>query len=119
MGYLNEKNHVVIHQLNCWVAQKLKANHGNRILEATWNIGESTRFIATIEIQGIDRIGLLNDLTRIISTQHNVNIKKLVVQCDNDMFNCTVTMQVKNTEEVNQMIKNIRTINGVGAVNRI
>ena len=119
MGYLNEKNHVVIHQLNCRVAQKLKANHGNRILEAIWNIGESTRFIATVEIQGIDRIGLLNDLTRVISTQHNVNIKKLVVECDNEMFNCTVTLQVKNTDEVNQMIKNIRSINGVGAVNRV
>ena len=51
--------------------------------------------------------------------QDNGLIKKLVVECDNEMFNCTVTMQVKNTDEVNQMIRNIRTINGVGTVNRI
>ena len=119
MGYLIDKKHVIVHQLSCKVAEKLKANHGNRILEVNWNMSGTLRFPATIEIQGLDRIGVLNEITQIISTQHNVNIKKLVVESENNMFNCRISLLVRNTDEVNQMIKNLKPIGGIGAVARV
>ena len=62
---------------------------------------------------------MLNDITKVISTQHNVNMKKLVVECDNDIFNCTIQLMVKNTGEVDDLIKNLKEIKGINSVNRL
>ena len=119
MGYINEKKQITIHKVNCRIADRLKANHGNRIVEARWNLSGVNTFLAKIQIQGLDRIAMLNDITKVISTQHNVNMKKLVVECDNDIFNCTIQLMVKNTGEVDDLIKNLKEIKGINSVNRL
>ena len=119
MGYLNEKKIVTLHLLNCPVAARLKANHGNRVLEVKWNLSGTMRFMAKIEIRGIDRIGMLNDITQVVSNQHNVNMRKLVVECDNDIFTCRTQVLVKNTGEVEEMIKNLKAVSGVNTVIRL
>ena len=119
MGYVNEKNLITVHRLSCKVAEKLKANHGNRIVEAKWNMNGTVRFPATIQIDGLDRIGVLNEITQIISTEHSVNIRKLVVESKEEMFNCTILMLVRNLDEVNRVIKSLKAIENVGNVTRI
>ncbi|MBP5478177.1 MAG: bifunctional (p)ppGpp synthetase/guanosine-3',5'-bis(diphosphate) 3'-pyrophosphohydrolase, partial [Bacteroidaceae bacterium] len=67
MGYVDENNKVIIHKLQCTVAQRLKANHGNRIVGARWEISGSMQFEASISLRGIDKPGVLNQMTDVIS----------------------------------------------------
>ena len=119
MGYINGKNLVTIHKVNCRVADKLKANHGNRIVAARWNINDDMLFLAKIQIQGLDRIGLLNEITQVISNQHNVNMKKLVVECESEIFNANIQLLVRNTDEVDHMIRTLKAVKGINQVIRV
>ena len=62
---------------------------------------------------------MLNDITQVVSNQHNVNMRKLVVECDNDIFTCRTLVLVKNTSEVEEMIKNLKAVSGVNTVIRL
>ncbi len=119
MGYINDKKQVTIHKVNCRVADKLKANHGNRIVAARWNINDDMLFLAKLQIQGLDRIGLLNEITQVISNQHNVNMKKLVVECESEIFNANIQLLVRNTDEVDDMIRTLKAVKGINSVIRI
>ena len=79
LGYIDNKQQIEIHKRACPVADKLKSGFGNRILDAKWNMHKMLFFDATIRLQGIDRIGILVDVSRIISSQMNVNIHKLTI----------------------------------------
>ena len=119
MGYLNEKKQIIVHTLTCSVAEQLKANRGNRLLSAEWEISGDMVFPANISIKGMDRIGLLNEVTQIISTQYNANMKKLVVECNEDMFTCTINLMVKNKSQVDEVIEKLKGVNGVNDVIRL
>lgn len=119
MGYVNLKKQILVHRLACPVAEKLKANHGNRVLYAEWNMTGDKLFMAKISIQGMDRIGLLNEVTQIISTQHNTNMKRLVVECNEDMFTCEIELMVKNKVQVDDLMDQLKGVNGVNNVIRL
>ena len=121
MGYINEKKQITIHSLSCKVGDRLKANHGNRIVAANWRMSPTSDmlFMAKISIQGMDRIGLLNEITQIISNQYNANMRKLVVECAEDMFSATIQMMVKNKTQVDDVMKQLKNINGINTVLRL
>lgn len=121
MGYIDDNETIVIHKLNCPVAERLKANHGNRILAAQW-VDEPTRtllFPGNIHIEGIDRIGLLNQVTQVISRQLNVNMHRLEVNCDDGIFICDIQLYVHDTDELEQIIKALQTIDALKQVARV
>jgi len=121
MGYINEKKQITIHSLSCKVGERLKANHGNRIVAANWRMSPTSDmlFMAKVSIQGMDRIGLLNEITQIISNQYNANMRKLVVECAEDMFSATIQMMVKNKTQVDDVMKQLKNINGINTVLRL
>ncbi len=119
MGYMTDKKQIVIHTVECKIAERLKANHGNRVLSAEWNMTGDMVFLAKILIQGMDRIGLLNEVTQIISNQYNTNMKRLLVECKEDMFTCNIQLLVKNKTQVDEVIQKLKGINGVNTVARI
>ncbi|MBR6203300.1 MAG: bifunctional (p)ppGpp synthetase/guanosine-3',5'-bis(diphosphate) 3'-pyrophosphohydrolase [Bacteroidaceae bacterium] len=120
MGYIDDEKHIVIHKLQCPMAEKLKANHGNRVLGATWNMaGNQTLFPASIHVRGFDKLGLLHKMTQVISQLHNINIRKLEVECDDGIFECTIQMFVHDTKEVEETIASLREIQDVKEVSRI
>lgn len=77
LGYIDEQNRVVIHKRQCPVATRLKSSYGNRIIATEWDTHKDLSFLVTIYIKGIDSMGLLNEVTQVISRQLNVNIRKL------------------------------------------
>jgi GTP pyrophosphokinase len=85
LGYIDNKNQIEIHKRACPVASKLKSSFGNRILDAKWEMHRILFFDATIEIHGIDRKGMLRDVSEVISEQLNVNIHKLTISSDDGM----------------------------------
>ena len=120
MGYIDDEKHIVIHKLQCPMAEKLKANHGNRVLGATWNMtGNQTLFPASIHVRGFDKLGLLHKMTQVISQLHSINIRKLEVECDDGIFECTIQMFVHDVREVDETVASLREIQDVKEVSRI
>ena len=119
MGYIDDDKHILIHKVQCPQAEKLKANHGNRILAAKWEMSRMALFPASVHVKGFDKLGLLHEMTQVISQLHGVNIRKLEVECDDGIFECNLQMYVHDTKEVDEIIDGLRAIQDVKEASRI
>lgn len=119
MGYINDDKRIVIHKVQCPDAAKLKANHGNRLLGAKWEMSRVSLFPASIYVKGFDKLGLLHEMTQVISQLHGINIRKLEVECDDGIFECSIQMYVHDTQEVEATIASLRQIQDVKEVSRV
>ncbi len=113
LGFIDNKKQIEIHKRSCHVAAKLKTSFGNRILDAKWDMHKRLFFDATIRIQGIDRIGLLNEVTQIISRQLNVNIHKVNIVCEDDIFMGTFDLRVHDREDLQTIIDELKKLEGL------
>ena len=86
LGYVDENDRIIIHKRQCPVAAKLKSSYGNRILATEWDTHKELSFLVYIYIKGIDNMGLLNEVTQVISRQLNVNIRKLTIETEDGIF---------------------------------
>ncbi len=119
MGYIDNKNRIEIHKRSCSVAAKLKSSYGNRIVDAKWDLHKQLLFDATIEVQGIDRKGMLLDVSKVISDQLDVNIHKLTISSDNGIFDGTIEIKIHDREDVKVIMNALLEIDGVQEVQRI
>ena len=119
LGYIDNKNQIEIHKRTCPVAAKLKTSYGNRILDAKWDMHKRLFFDATIRVQGIDRIGLLRDVSEVISNLMNVNIHKLTITSEEGVFDGTLELRVHDREDVQDIIENLRKINDLQDISQI
>ena len=119
LGFIDNKNRIEIHKRNCPVANKLKSSFGNRILDVKWDMHKQLFFNATIKLRGIDRIGLLNEVTQIISRQLNVNIRKVVFTCEESIFDGLIEMRVHDREDVQKIIDELKDINGIQEIQHV
>ncbi len=119
MGYIDNKNRIEIHKRSCSVAAKLKSSYGNRIVDAKWDLHKQILFDATIEVQGIDRKGMLLDVSKVISDQLDVNIHKLTISSDNGIFDGTIEIKIHDREDVKTIMSALMEIDGVQDVQRI
>ena len=116
LGFIDSKKQIEIHKRNCPVAAKLKTSYGNRILDAKWNMGRTLFFDATIQIQGIDHIGLLNEVTQVISREMNVNIHRVFINCDDDIFRGKFELRVHDRDDIKVIMDNLKKIEGLQEV---
>lgn len=119
MGYIDDDNRIVIHKLQCSTAQRLKANHGNRVLAAKWEMSRILHFPANIYIKGIDRLGLLNQITQVISHLLNVNIRKLEIESNEGLFEGKIQIYVHDTTDVQKVMDNLKSIADIKVVARV
>ncbi|MBP5278500.1 MAG: bifunctional (p)ppGpp synthetase/guanosine-3',5'-bis(diphosphate) 3'-pyrophosphohydrolase [Prevotella sp.] len=119
LGYIDNKNRIEIHKRNCSVANKLKSSYGNRIIDVKWDMHKQMFFDATITIRGIDRIGLLNEVTQVISQQLNVNIHRVMINCDDDIFDAKIELRVHDREDVGVIVKGLKAIAGLQEIQQI
>ena len=119
LGYINNKNQIEIHKRTCPVAAKLKSGFGNRILDVKWDMHKRMYFFATIRIGGIDRVGMLNEITQIISAQMSVNIHNLNITCEDGMFDGTLELRVHDREDVKTIINNLKKVEDLKEISEI
>ena len=119
MGFIDNKNRIEIHKRSCSIAAKLKSSFGNRIVDAKWDMHKQILFDATIEIKGIDRKGMLLDVSKVISDQLGINIHKLTISSDNGIFDGTIELRVHDCEEVKTIMNQLRNIDDLQEVQRI
>ena len=119
LGYITAQNQIEIHKRACPVANKLKTAFGNRILDAKWDMHKRLYFIATIRLGGIDRIGLLNEVTQIISAQMGVNIRNLNFTCEDGIFDGRIELRVHDREDVKKIMHNLKSVQDLKEINEI
>ena len=118
MGFINEEGKVEIHDLTCPRAQVLKATYGPRIVATTWKRVDRP-LPAIIAIDGVDRHGILQELTQLISLQMHVDIRSLHIDTDNEVFHCALGVLVRNADDVKQLCARVKKIKGVQRASRI
>ena len=119
LGYIDNKNQIEIHKRNCPVAAKLKTSFGNRILDIKWDMHKELFFDATIRLGGIDRVGLLNEVTQIISSQMNVNIHTVNITCEDGIFDGSIELRVHDRDDVKTIISNLKGVPGLKEISQI
>jgi GTP pyrophosphokinase len=119
LGYIDNQNHIEIHKRACKVATKLKSSFGNKIVDAKWNMHKQLFFDATIELQGIDRKGMLLDVSKVISGQLNVDIHRITVNSDEGIFDGKIDLKVHDRDDVKVIMDNLKGIDGLQEVQQI
>jgi GTP pyrophosphokinase len=119
LGFMEEDGMLSVHKRQCPVAMKLKSNYGERIISAVWETHKMLSFPATIEIKGVDRLGVLCEIIRTITEEHAINISKLNVDTKDGIFELFVTLYVHDVEDVNNLCMALMKNSNVSSVNRV
>ena len=119
LGYIDEQNRIIIHKRQCPVAARLKSSYGNRIIATEWDTHKELSFLVTIYLKGIDSMGLLNEVTQVISRQLNVNIRKLTIETTDGIFEGKIQLYVHDVDDVRSICDNLKLIQNIKQVTRI
>ena len=119
LGYVDENDRIIIHKRQCPVAAKLKNSYGNRILATEWDTHKELSFLVYIYIKGIDNMGLLNEVTQVISRQLNVNIRKLTIETEDGIFEGKIQLWVHDVDDVKTICNNLKKIQNIKQVSRV
>lgn len=118
LGFVDDDEKVVLHKADCAVATRLKSTYGNRLVATRWE-RHADKFVVTISIDGIDRKGMLEDLTAVLSRELCINIRGLNIKADQEVFHCDLTAQVDSTATVELICSSLKKIKGVKFAKRI
>ena len=118
-GYRSPDGPIIIHKPKCPVAIRIMSNEGNRIIAVKWAIHKLVSFLARISMTGIDRIGLVNDITNIISSELKVNMTNVNITVKNGIFEGTIDLFVHHTKDLHNLILKISNIKGIENVKRV
>lgn len=119
IGFLDRDGNVVVHNSNCEEATKLASKMGDRIVKVKWSNHFRTSFLTRISIVGIDRVGVLNEISQCITIILNINIRKILIEAHDGIFKGYIDIYVLNSSDVEVLIKNIYKISGVKDVKRV
>ena len=117
-GFLTVVDGIKIHRSDCPNAIRLRANYAYRILKAKWVNKNEIDFIATINIKGIDKVGLMNNVTQIISNQMNVNIKSINISSYDGIFEGIITLKVHNVTFLKELTDKLRKVEAITSITR-
>lgn len=117
-GFVTINDGIKIHRTNCPNAVELMSNYGYRIVKAKWTSQQELAFLAGIRIKGTDRVGLVNDLTRIISSNLKVNMRSITIDSDDGIFEGNIMVFVNDTGHLEKLIQSMIRVDGVLTVER-
>ncbi len=117
-GFVTVNEGIKIHRTNCPNAAQLMANYGYRIVKAKWNKHQELSFLTGLRITGIDDVGLINNITKVISNDFKVNIRSITVDTNDGIFEGSIKVFVNDKEQLDQLMKLLLEVNGVTGVTR-
>jgi len=118
-GFVTVSEGIKIHRTNCPNAIKLLSNYAYRVVKAKWTNDELISFLAGLKITGTDELGIVNNITKIISNENNVNMRSINFDTDDGIFEGTIMVYVHDTKHLNHLIDNLKKVKGVNKVDRI
>ena len=119
LGFIDDDGQIVIHQRKCPKADKLKAAYGNRIVAAQWSTHKLLHFSVSLSIKGIDGVGVVNQITNVISQELNVNMERILIEAYDGIFDGTIRLRVHDVDDIKIICDNLKKINNVRSVVRV
>ncbi len=118
LGCLSTDEQVIIHKAECQVLAKYIANQGERIVAAEWTKFKRQSYLTRLQIEGFDRIGILNQVTTLISKEHNINMRSVQFETNEGIFKGDLFIYIHNTDDLNNLIDQLKKIKGIENVSR-
>jgi GTP pyrophosphokinase len=117
-GFVTINDGIKIHRTNCPNAAKLMANYAYRVVKAKWTSQKELAFLTGIKIIGLDDVGLVNRITSVISQEFNVNIRSITISSNEGIFEGSIMVYVKDTEQLENLIRTLKKIRGITTITR-
>jgi len=118
-GFITISEGIKIHRVSCPNAIQLMSKHAYRVIKAKWTSKESIAFLAGLKITGIDEVGIVNNITQIISSELNVNMRSISFDGHDGTFDGTVTVYVHDTQHLTSLVNKLKKVKGVHTVMRM
>lgn len=112
-GFVTINDGIKIHRVTCPNAVELMSNHGNRIIKAKWTSQKELAFLAGLRITGTDRVGLVNDVTRIISNELHINMRSVTIDSKDGVFEGSIRLYVHDTGHLETLMRKLERVQGV------
>ncbi|MHB9055295.1 MAG: RelA/SpoT family protein [Paludibacteraceae bacterium] len=119
LGYVTDQGMIQVHKRQCNVAAIIKSNFGNRIVNVVWGAHKALTFVEMLEVRGIDKVGILIEILKVISEGYGVNIKKITIDTDNGLFTGFFEVVVHDTEDISNLVTNLLKIPEINSVHRV
>ena len=117
-GFKTRKDDIKVHKTDCEESIILQSNYANRLITATWVDSSEQEFSVKLKLSGIDTLGLVNEVTKIISSNMNVNIKQINFNTKEGLFIGEIGVFVKNNSRIDKLVKKLNKINGIDKITR-
>jgi GTP diphosphokinase / guanosine-3',5'-bis(diphosphate) 3'-diphosphatase len=117
-GFVTVNEGIKIHRTNCPNAPELLSHHGNRVVKAKWTSQHEVAFLTGLKIRGTDRVGLINDVSKIISEELKVNMSSMSIHTENGIFEGEIMLYVNDTRHLEQLLEKLRNVEGVVKASR-
>lgn len=118
-GFLTINDGIKVHKMNCPNAISLQSNYAYRIMKAKWIDSTKQDFKAVLHMNGVDNEGIVNNVTRIISNSQGINLQRINISGDEGIFDGKISLNVKNSSQLNKLIQRIKKVEGVKKVERV
>ena len=119
IGFIVADKGIIIHRTNCPKAIQYMSTHGQNIVKAKWTEKESIAFLAGIKFDGVDKIGLINEIIKVITEELNVNIRSFNVESSENLSTGVAMLYVHDTKHLKDLINKLKKIDGIQKVSRI
>jgi GTP pyrophosphokinase len=117
-GFVTMNEGIKIHRTNCTNAPELLSNHGHRVIKAKWTSQHEVAFLTGLKVVGTDRVGLINDVSKIISEELKVNMSSIAFRSNQGIFDGEIMLYVNDTRHLDLLIKKLEKVEGVVKVSR-
>ena len=119
IGYLSTDDHVIIHKIGCKEIEKFLSSKGEQIITAEWTKFKKQSYLSRIHLTGFDRVGIVNEISNVISKENNINIRSIKFDTTEGIFEGELFLYIHNTEDLNNLISQLQKIKGIDNVSRI
>lgn len=119
IGYLSTDDHVNIHKTGCPELAKYLSNQGERIVAAEWTKFKKQSYLTRLRLEGFDRLGVVNQVTTVISKEHDINMRSVKFDTHEGIFEGDLFLYIHNTEDLFNLIARLKKIKGIDNVSRV
>lgn len=119
VGYVSDEEHIIIHKRNCPEALKIMSQQGDNIIAAEWTKFKRQSYLCRIKLSGFDRVGVVNEITTIISKQSNINMRTVHFDTHDGIFEGDLYLYIHSVQDLNDLMARLLKISGMDTVERI
>jgi GTP pyrophosphokinase len=119
IGHISGDDHIIIHKKSCPEALKLMSQQGDSIITAEWTKFKKLSYLSRIKLSGFDRVGIVNEITNIISKQNDINMRTVHFDTHDGIFEGDLYLYIHNVQDLNDLITRLMKIKGIDNIERI